>query len=199
MNTTFHDSHLDTLIKLKALVEKHGMKIRFGTRDENQVEANVYLLDDFVDKEILETLSDNYYEITNGEVILTDETLWFELYEEMPGEKYPKYHSMTYTERNVSFKLEIDWREQLEYISHYKDDYSDEYYESFNKLIDFISENNYNDIDVVVFSKQTTTIRGFGNKEPITDGRVYREGMALHFFTELVCNYLKEPMINNTY
>lgn len=39
MTTSFYDSHLDTIVKLKALADKHGMKIRFGTTSSLKVDT----------------------------------------------------------------------------------------------------------------------------------------------------------------
>jgi len=58
MTTTFHDAHLETLVKLIALAEKHGMKIRFGTTNEFKVEADLTLFEDHVSTEILEDLGE---------------------------------------------------------------------------------------------------------------------------------------------
>lgn len=200
MNTTFHDSHLDTLMKLKALVEKHGMKIRFGTTNSEYADSDLGLLDDNVPEDVAELLGGHYDEIVDGNISSSQETIWFELYQPMPNEKQQKYHTMTFTKTTIRFRLKDDWEEELYFCLLDEDDEDDDIQNDYvNKLIEFINDNEYDDTGYVDFSESPTIIRGFGNDEPIVDGRVYRDGMALHFFTELVCNYLKEPMINNTY
>lgn len=212
MTTTFHDSHLDTLMKLKALAEKHGMKIRFGTSNDLTIETDLSLLEDHVATEILEDLNEYYHDIVDGEIIMTEERLWFELYDPQPKEKYGKYHTMTYFKKDVSLRLRDDWESALDQA---KEDYgfnqdSDEddedsesdvdtdAIENIDKLIKFIQDNT-GDWQGLSFGSHPTIINGFRNKEEVRDGRVYRDGMALHFFTELVCQYLNEPMIHNTY
>jgi len=49
------------------------------------------------------------------------------------------------------------------------------------------------------FSDSPTIINGFGNETKVVDYRVYREGMALKFFGDLVCDYLEEPRIVESY
>lgn len=212
MNTTFHDAHLETLLKLIALAEKHGMKIRFGTTNEFKVEADLTLLEDHVATEILEDLGEYYHDIVDGEIMMTEETLWFELFDPQPKENYGKYHTMTYMKKDVSFRLRNDWEDALEkakedYGFNQDSDEDDEDSESdvdtdaiqnIDKLIKFIQENS-GDWQGVSFGNHPTIIYGFGNKEKVEDGRVYRDGMALNFFTELVCEFLNEPMIHNTY
>lgn len=210
MTTTFYDSHLDTLVKLKALAEKHGMKIRFGTTNDFKVERDLSMLDEYVATEILEDLDDYYHDIVDGEIMRSEETLWFELYDPQPKEKQPKYHVMTYKKLDISFRLKDDWDTALDNAKldyGYQEDLSDDEDESdvdlnaienIDKLIKFI-EDKQGDWQGVSFSSSPTLIYGFGNSETVTDHRVYRDGMALHFFTELVCEYLKEPMIHNTY
>lgn len=55
MTMTFGDAHLDTLTKLKVLVEKHGMKIRFGTKSDFTNDSDSSVLEEFkVSKEIID-------------------------------------------------------------------------------------------------------------------------------------------------
>lgn len=212
MTTTFHDAHLETLLKLIALAEKHGMKIRFGTTNEFKVEADLTLLDDYVATEILEDLGEYYHDIVDGEIMMTEETLWFELYDPQPKENCGKYHTMTYMKKNVAFRLRNDWEDALEKAKeHYgfnqesdedieesESDVDTNAIQNIDNLIKYIQDNS-GDWQGVSFDNNPTIIYGFGNKEKVEDHRVYRDGMALNFFTELVCEFLNEPMIHNTY
>jgi len=210
MTTTFHDTHMDTLMKLKALAEKHGMKIRFGTTNDFKVDCDLSMIDEYVATEIPEVLEEYYHDIIDGEIMRTEETLWFELYEPQHEEKQPKYHVMTYKKLDISFRLQDDWdaalvAAKLEY-GYSEDDCDGEdesdvdldAIENIDKLIKLIDDNQ-GDWQGVSFGDSPTLIDGFGNPERITDHRVYRDGMALAYFTELVCEYLNEPMIHNTY
>ena len=199
MNIVFSDAHLDTLMKLKEVAEKHGMKIRFGTRSSfSDDDTDLSDFKEEFSEEALELLEDYIDDILDGTVRTSNESIWFELYEPNTQEKNGAYHVMTYEQNETWFFLKEDWQNELEnYIWELDED--DKSYEKDSKkaqsLIDYLEnvENNY-----VSINHSPTTITGFG-KPKVVDGRVYREGMALHFFTELVCEYLKEPMIHNTY
>ena len=199
MTTSFYDSHLDTIVKLKALADKHGMKIRFGTTSSLKVDTDLSLLDGHIATEILNELDEHYYDIIDGEIIKTDESMWFELYDPQPKEKCGKFHTMVYEDIDISFRVRDDWQNELDNIKlEYQGDEDDDAIENIDRLIRFIDD-NCQEWQVVNFGSRPTKIYGFGNDKEIIDGRVYRDGMALHFFTELVCEYLKEPMIHNTY
>ena len=183
MTTTFHDTHMDTLMKLKALAEKHGMKIRFGTTNDFKVDCDLSMIDEYVATEIPEVLEEYYHDIIDGEIMRTEETLWFELYEPQHEEKQPKYHVMTYKKLDISFRLQDDWdaalvAAKLEY-GYSEDDCDGEdesdvdldAIENIDKLIKLIDDNQ-GDWQGVSFSDSPTLIDGFGNPERITDHRV---------------------------
>jgi len=207
MNTTFHDSHLDTLVKLKLLAEKHGMKIRFGTKNTASTDLDASALEPFkINQEFIELLDAHANDIIDGHINSVSESIWFELYEPRPEQKSGYYSVMVYEQNNVYFLLNDDWDSSIDQLI---DDITDEYtdedshdcdkriseLEKFREWLQDISGEYGN---FVSFSSSPTKIRGFG-QEKERDGICYRDGMALHFFTELVCEYLKEPMIHNTY
>lgn len=105
------------------------------------------------------------------------------MYDPKPAEKHGEYHVMSYEHHNLDFQIVDDWEDEIDN-------------EKLEKELEDLLDGTHNGIYLYSYP---THIRGFGNKEVITDGRVYREGMALHYFTELVCQYLNEPMFNNTY
>lgn len=207
MNINFNDAHVKTLVKLTALVEKHGMKIRFGTTSNSKVSDDLSMLDEYFPKKILENLYENYADIIDGEIMMDENTLWFELYDPQPNEKFGKYHVMTYFKKDITFRLNSDWESTLEdAIDDYyadiddnqEDDIDTEAIQNIRNMIEFI-QNRTGDWLGVSFQECPTIINGFGNEKEVRNHTVYREGMALHFFTKLVCSYLEEPMINNTY
>lgn len=218
MHTRFNGSHVDTICKLKALADKHGMRFRFGVEEFTKVERDLSLIDNVCkDFNVVgDSLSDHYEDIIDGEIMYTEYEYWLELYDPKPNEKYGEYHSLRYIRKDVAFRLKDEWEDELHnYMSDNddnddNDDENDENDENEDKpeseedksiksLIKFIEDNHGDGWNGVTFNTAPTEISGFGNKELITDGRCYREGMALHFFAELVCNYLNEPMIYNTY
>ncbi len=207
MTTTFHDSHMDTLMKLKALAEKHGMKIRFGTKNTNSSILDTSVLEPFKINQAFIDLLDNYSnELIDGHINAASESIWFELYEPRPGQKSGYYSVMVYEQNNVYFRLNENWNSAIdELIDDISQEYEDEdtnncderisELEKFREWLQDIGSDYHN---FVSFNNSPTRIRGFG-KDNERDGSCYRDGMALHYFTELVCEYLKEPMIYNTY
>lgn len=215
MTVTFGDAHLDTLTKLIALAEKHNMKIRFGTNNSTDNAALSSVLEEFdIPEEYLEFLDEYDSELLEGNIISTTEVLWFELFEPNVREGMNYYSVLSYYEYDVHFQLKSDWEDELDDIidlikdelddsnSEHDEEETDEHVdpriEQLENFRKWLNEESSEYGGYIHFGKSPTEIRGFG-KKTITDGRVYREGMALHYFTELVCEYLKEPMIHNTY
>ena len=191
MTAEFYSAHLDTLCELKALAEKHGCKISFGARDNystEELDANDLLAVGVPSKIIDKLLNPFEYHFDVTDIRTSYDELWFQLYD--PNNEERKYHVMAYKQISVHFEVEPNY------------DF-DSYIEGNEKFIDWCEENqvDWNDDDKFIFNltDSPTIINGFGYKKEKKDYRVYREGMALHYFTELVCKYLKEPMIERTY
>lgn len=193
MNIEFYDTHMETLRDLQNFAEKHNCKIRFGVRTEEHIELDYYhLLSHKVPKYIINKLLpekswDNNVSIKN--VCSSFKDLWFELYD--PNNEERHYHTMSYREYNDYFEVEPDYN-------------FDKWDDKNQKFIDWCDENqvDWNDEDdkwIFNLTTSPTVINGFQYKKEHTDFRVYRGGMALHYFVELVCKYLKEPMIERTY
>ena len=191
MIAEFYSAHLDTLCELKALAEKHGCKISFGTRDNystEELDAND-LFAVGVPNKIIDKLTRSYeHNLTVENIKVSCDELWFQLYD--PNNENRKYHTMTYQQISVYFEVEPDYN-------------FDSYIKENEKFIEWCEENqvDWNDDDKFIFNLTTslTIINGFGYKKEKKDYRVYRPGMALHYFTELVCKYSKEPIIERTY
>lgn len=207
MNTYFNDAHLDTLVKLKEIAEKHNCKIRFGT-DSNSYDSEVEDIKGFmsdINEEVLEFLVENQFELFKETLQKEDSSIWFELYE--ITEDWGKCHTLTYNNNSLSLLLNDYWREELEDMLSELEEYEDdenieidsERLDLIRNAIDFIEENEYDNTGVLNFSSSPTIILGFGNEGVVIDHRVYRVGMALKFFSDLVCDYLGEPRIVNTY
>lgn len=71
----------------------------------------------------------------------------------------------------------------------------DELIQKLDKHDEFLDFDEY----TLNFSSDATYIYGFGNKEPVKNHLVYRNGMALKYFGDYVCDYLGEPRIERTY
>lgn len=177
MNVYFGSNHLQTLCDLKALAEKHNCFIRFGVDQENTTDVT---LEDFEGstKEIIEELqnkgsfSNGCYEVTN---------MWFELFDATNE----TYHILSYCQGRESVEYTLDILEDLSYEAN-----------SFleNNLVDW--QSMADDNLLISCSLDGTKVSGFPEQER---PYVYREGMALKYFGDLVCDYLKEPRIKRVY
>lgn len=182
MNFDFYNSHIETLCDLQALAKKHNCKLAFGTRNNSFVdEIDESFLKEYLNcpediaKEICEK---GYFEEVRGEYTNS----FFELYDKTKE----KYNTLTYFTLSVAFKIEIS------------DDLS-------TKAEDWLLDNSQNDEygytdDNEYFMLVDTTkeeVHGFeGIKK---EGHIYRPGIMLAVFTQLVCDYLKEERIVRTY
>lgn len=174
----FYNSHVETICELKELANKHNCTIKFGVQNNFNPELGFSDCADFFPENILEDL-EKCGNITKG---WRNETrLWFELYDR----NTERYNNLTYTEGDY----------YIEYDRYYSEEVTEE-------TQDWIEENvaDWSDPidDHLTFCKSfgDTYISGFnGAKTP----DVYREGMALKFFGDLVCDYLGEKRIERTY
>lgn len=184
MNVDFYDSHLQTLKDLQEMAEKHNCKIHFCFQSNADNDIDLDLLKDcgLTKKELKLIEDDQDVHITN--IQSKCDKIWFELYDS----NTKTYHTLSYLENSCNFcirSLTIDWEQQ-------------QILEGIKERFEW-GESDWGDNAYLSFSQSPTIIRGFGYKNIRKDGRVYRSGMALSFFAELVCKYLKEPKIERTY
>lgn len=187
MNLTFSQSHINTLKKLLGIAEIHNCKINFGTRNSDSPDFDSDILNMCgVNKRITDKLDNSFeHNISIVSPCTNISEIWFELYDKNKG----KYNTMSYGEFGCSFYIEKDY------------DFDEEKEKS---LTDFIEENqtDYGWEDGKSFFNfriAPTTIYGFKYKAKHRDFRVYRPDMALKYFGDLVCEYLKEPYIKEVY
>lgn len=181
MNIEFMSAHMETLMELKQLAEKHGCRITFGVDSWTGVDPEFEEFDGYT-SEIYKELNDKgtFY----GGVIDTTK-FWFQLCD--PNNKERRYHYLEYSEGEQMITYELLSFEELS-----------------KKAEEFIEENRAEwdedgtIDDKVILSTRLggTTIKGFDGLEK---SNVYREGMALKFFGDLVCDYLGEERIVRTY
>lgn len=181
MNIEFTSAHIQTLCELKELAEKHGCRITFGVDSWTGVDPEFEEFDDYTSK-IHEELNDKG-NFSNGVIDMTK--FWFELCD--PNNKERQYHYLEYSQGEQTITYEPFPFEELS-----------------EEAEEFISENRADwddsgtiDDEVVLFARLGgTTICGFKGLEHPS---VYREGMALKFFGDLVCDYLGEERIQRVY
>ena len=181
MNIEFTNAHMETLMQLKALVEKHGCRITFGVDSWTGIDPEFEEFNGYTD-EIYGELTDKGT-FSNGVIDMTK--FWFQFHD--PNNKERQYHYLEYSEGEQAITYKLISLEELS-----------------EKAECFIEENRveWDDIstldDGVVLFKRLggTIIKGF---DGLAHPNVYREGMALKFFGDLVCDYLGEKRINRTY
>lgn len=186
MNVDFCTPHMETLADLMEIAKKHNCKISFGflSSSEQEIDEDIIKKHGFTD-ELFEEMKDKM-EIQDS--ASSFDKLWFELYDE----NTKSYNTMVYIESSTYFRVkrigEFDFRFDDETPS--------------DELIAVLEEHDELwDTDEYTINEHhnPTIIRGFGNKERVEDYRVYRSGMALKFFGDLVCDYLNEPRIKRCY
>lgn len=180
MNIYFTTTHLQTLCDLKALAEKHGCSISFGVDSWTGVDPEFEEFADYTSK-IHKELNDKG-SFSNGVIDMTK--FWFQFHD--PNNKDRQYHYLEYSEGEQTITYEPD-----------------AYVELSEEAEDFIEENKVEWDTSSIYDKSIlfgrlggTEIKGFKGQE-YPD--VYREGMALKFFGDLVCDYLGEERIVRTY
>lgn len=173
MNIEFTSAHMETLMELKALAEKHGCRITFGVDSWTGVDPEFEEFNGYTD-EIYEELNDKGT-FSNGVIDMTK--FWFQFLD--PNNKERRYHYLEYSEGEQTITYELYALEELS-----------------EEAEEFIAANRIDD-SVTLFARLGgTTIKGFDGLE---HPNVYREGMALKFFGDLVCDYLGEKRIVRTY
>lgn len=177
MNIYFSSTHLQTLCDLKALAEKHNCYIRFGANQENSTDVDFNEFDRAT-KRIIEELQDKG-EFLNQNYCKT--YMFFELFDANNS----TYNVLTYSDG-----------EQSVYYKRYC-------WETLSAEAEAFLEDNLvewqamDDDELLIYCRLGgTEITGFPNQE---HPNVYREGMALKFFGDLVCDYLGEERIVRTY
>lgn len=175
MDTTFGTAHMSTLTKLKELAEKHNCVIAFGfdsnATDDFRLDEVVEYVDDLTES-IAEELED---ELISHRRLKSESKIWFELYDKTKK----TYNVLSYSEIEgfVSFN-------------------TDDYYSLSSEAESFLTNNEYDGF--ISFRSDPQCITGFEGVDT-SEINVYRSGMALKFFGDLVCDYLGEERIVECY
>lgn len=181
MNVSFGTSHMETLADLMQLAAKHNCKITFGCYSSHEADMDEDILKrhKFTEEDIA-FIRDN---MNIGTLDSTFDKIWFELYDKNTN----THNTMAYIESSTYLSVSQD-----EFPYEYPSDDLTEKLEEHDEMLE-------SGVYTLHLSHNPTIIFGFGNTEKIEDYRVYREGMALKFFGDLVCDYLKEPRICRCY
>lgn len=183
MNFEFYDAHIKTICDLQKLVEKHNCKLAFGTRNSS---FNGEIDESFL-KEYLNCSEDIAKEICEKccfEEIRGDYTnSFFELYDKTKE----KYNALTSLTLSVFFKIEICDDDLSTKAKNWllNNSQNDEYGYDNNKYLMFVVD--------------TTKEKVYGFDGIKKEGWIYRPGIMLAVFTQLVCDYLGEERIVRIY
>ena len=183
MYLAFTYKHLQTLRDLMAIAEKHNCKLYISVHDEDEVDSTDDATDAFellkqyrhLDKNTV----DEILEVASFEnVNILHDYICFELIEYLEDGN-TKHHSLQYH----SFEVHIRMTESLDELN--------------------VSEKTKEDLEGILTEwddcyicegGEFTDIYGFDEIDT-SFVNVYREGMALKNFGDLVCDYLHEPRI----
>lgn len=189
MNFEFYEAHIKTICDLQALAEKHNCKLAFGTRSDSfNDEIDESFLEEYLN--CPEDIAEEICEKCSFEDIRGDYTnSFFELYDKTKE----KYNTLTYFTISVAFKI-------ICYDTIYTDD------ELSEKARDWLINNSMNgewgyessSCDFYM-NIDTTSEEVSGFEYIIKEGHIYRPGIMLAVFTQLVCDYLGEERIVRTY
>lgn len=184
MNIEFTSAHMQTLCELKELAEKHGCLITFGVDQGSDFDSYEHFIG--YTEEVIKELEDRGFFHTD-EAKSEYSNFWFQLYD--PNNTARKHHILQYNTGRQIIEYEFNWEPD-------DDDPISE--EAANFLRDNIADwCNYDDEKKLLYTSYANTeVIGFdGQPRP----NVYREGMALKFFGDLVCDYLGEERIQRVY
>ena len=179
MSIYFGSPHIKTLIKLQELAQKHDCTISFGVNvinDTDECDWDILAKQYNMSDSVREDLEDNL-EITKSET--TGYHYWFELRDHRDKDK-TIYNTLVYTDLNIYVSYDYINTDNLS-------DESREWLEDNNDYEGYLG-GYYDD----------TTIKGFKGVDT-SDIGVYREGIALKYFGDLVCDYLGEERIVEVY
>lgn len=177
MNVDFTPTHMKTLAKLQEMAKKHNGFLIFGFESTASRDVDYDMVNEDDGKKFVDFLGDCSLEQTSSE----SSGIWFELH--VDGKRAIFF---SYIEKSTYFEL-----------------YSYDVTELDNSDIeaekDLSGRIGDSDGRAFYYHHSPTTIRIKGTDKPITDYRVYRPGMALSYFSDVMCDYLKEPEIVETY
>lgn len=172
MSIYFSSSHIKTLSELQAIAEKHNCRIIFGVDTGTNHPDDFEITDLMIERvDNLRILAENNITIYSG--INDMFTMFFELIT-----KEGEYNILKYESYSGYVNFDEDEIEDL------PDEIKDEFYTEYSDDYDYFSFTN-------------TEVYGFENVKH--EPNIYREGIMLREFANLVCDYLKEPRIVRNY
>ena len=185
-------THLDTIVQLIEIARKHDCQIFISTgachyphMDEATQAIYEYCCDEKGMPEDMREELDEKVDV--DEASFLHEWICFELLEKAPN-GFTRSNSLTYSSYEMELIGAADKDPWDGALSQKAEDW----------LSDHCSEYNpYLSGPMIFFDETDTTVCGFKGVD--TKVNVYREGMAVKFFGDLVCDYLHEPQIKKVY
>ena len=179
MGITFNSAHMRTLVKLNEIAQKHNCVINFGFEEvyDEVFDFDGWCKDNDVPEDVREEIVD-YINLDGNKTY--GAKYWFELIDKTDSEHY-KHHTFAYNNlESLAFFDEDDIGEMSSFAQ------------------DWFNENVETCYPLLVRNEDVTLCgwEGFDTSEAY---RCYRPGMCLKFFGDLVCDYLHEERIVETY
>ena len=186
MNVEFYSSHVETLVDLIKIAQKHDSVITFGSSSthDREIDEDILLKAGF-SKENLDELKEK---MTIKESASLFDRCWFQLYEK----KKKQYHTMVYIESETYLLVE---KAGTAFYCDVELEASEELLAKLEEHDELLDLSFY----TIIERYNPTIITGFDNEKRVEDFRVYRSGMALKFFGDLVCDYFGEERIQRVY
>lgn len=171
--------HMKTLMKLNEMALKHNCYITMGVDVINDANCNM----DVIQK--VTNMSDGVREdIANNLNIKSEHTSGYNYYFElidMRENAKTKHNILTYIATDTYFSYDVND------LGYFEEDVQEYFLDVDSEEHGYISACNFDQ-----------TIQGFAGVDT-TEINVYREGMLLKFFGDLVCDYLGEERIKEVY
>lgn len=178
MNLEFYSAHMRTLGKLMKMADERGCHLGMGHRTENSPDADFDMVAEIDGQEFADFASDCFPSRQSTD----SDTIYFELIDKDGHCSV----NLTYVQKNTFFELdELD-------LSRYEREGKGP------KMEDLAGRSEYSE-KVFSYTECPTYVYKEETKKRTKDNRVYRPGMALKYFSDLVCEYFHEPEIEENY
>ena len=192
MSILLTPTHLDTIMQLIEIAHKHKCQIfissgkrHYPYKDEATQAVYEYCCDKKgLPENLKEELGDK---IDVDEASFLHEWICFELVERDP-DGFLKTNHLTYSSYEMGLFGKADKDPWADGLSQEAEDWLSDHCPSYDPCFSG---------PVILFSETDDSVYGFEGVD--TKVNVYREGMAVKFFGDLVCDYLHEPRIEKVY
>lgn len=184
MNVWFGENHIETLMELQSMAKRHGFTISMGFNSEaiefDESTRIMFELD--ASKKVMDEIVDLCEVVPIGAM---RSSAWMSL------DNGSESHLLNYTE--VEGMLKVTHSSLSMPLSDAAEDWLEEHESAYEHEYDL-----GNDSYFIPLSKKTTSAFGFGGRGKDVED-VYRPGIIVKVFSDLVCDFLHEKRIERVY